>query len=30
MITELSLDKFKEAAKIVKNVTVPTNLIYSD
>lgn len=30
MITELSLEKFKEAAKIVKNVTVPTNLIYSD
>lgn len=30
MITELSLEKFKEAAKIVKNVTLPTNLIYSD
>lgn len=30
MITELSLEKFKEAAKIVKNVTNPTNLVYSD
>ena len=30
MITELSLEKFKEAAKIVKNVTVPTNLIFSE
>lgn len=30
MLTELSLEKFKEAAEIVKNVTVPTNLVYSD
>ena len=30
MIKELSLEKFKEAAQIVKNVTVPTNLVYSD
>lgn len=30
MITELSLEKFKEAAEIVKNVTNPTNLVYSD
>ena len=30
MIKELSLEKFKEAAQNVKNVTVPTNLVYSD
>ena len=30
MLKELSLEKFKEAAEIVKNVTKPTNLIYSE
>lgn len=30
MLADFSLDKFKEAAEIVKNVTVPTNLVYSD
>ncbi len=30
MMTELSLEKFEEAAEIVKNVTLPTNLIYSE
>lgn len=30
MMTELKLEKFEEAAEIVKKVTVPTNLIYSD
>lgn len=30
MMTELTLEKFEEAAEIVKKVTVPTNLVYSD
>ena len=30
MMTELTLEKFEEAAEIVKKVTLPTNLIYSD
>ncbi len=30
MLKELSLEKFKEAAEIVKNVTKPTKLIYSE
>ena len=30
MMTELTLEKFEEAAEIVKQVTLPTNLIYSD
>lgn len=30
MMNELKLEKFEEAAEIVKKVTVPTNLIYSD
>lgn len=30
MMTELSLEKFEEAAEIVKQVTLPTNLVYSD
>lgn len=30
MMTELTLGKFEEAAEIVKKVTLPTNLIYSD
>lgn len=30
MLKELSLDKFEEASEIVKQVTLPTNLIYSD
>jgi threonine dehydratase len=30
MMKELKLEKFIEAAEIVKNVTIPTNLIYSD
>ena len=30
MLADFSLDKFMEAAEIVKNVTVPTNLVYSD
>ncbi|MBQ1193994.1 MAG: threonine ammonia-lyase [Lachnospiraceae bacterium] len=29
-MTELTLEKFEEAAEIVKQVTLPTNLIYSD
>ena len=29
-MTELTLEKFEEAAEIVKKVTLPTNLIYSD
>jgi len=29
-MTELTLEKFEEAAEIVKKVTVPTNLVYSD
>lgn len=30
MMTELTLEKFEEATEIVKKVTLPTNLIYSD
>ncbi len=30
MMTELTLAKFEEAAEIVKQVTLPTNLVYSD
>ncbi len=30
MMTKLTLEKFEEAAEIVKKVTLPTNLIYSD
>lgn len=30
MMKELTLEKFEEAAELVKNVTLPTNLIYSD
>lgn len=30
MMTELTLEKFEEAAEIVKKVTLPTNLVYSD
>ena len=30
MMTELTLEKFEEASDIVKKVTLPTNLIYSD
>ena len=30
MMTELTLEKFEEVAEIVKKVTLPTNLIYSD
>ncbi|NLL93916.1 MAG: threonine ammonia-lyase [Clostridiales bacterium] len=29
-MTELTLEKFEEAAEIVKKVTLPTNLVYSD
>ena len=29
MMTELTLEKFEEAAEIVKKVTLPTNLILS-
>ena len=30
MMNELTLEKFEEAAEIVKKVTLPTNLVYSD
>ncbi len=30
MLNDLSLEKFEEAAEIVKKVTIPTNLIYSE
>ena len=30
MMTELTLEKFEEASEIVKKVTLPTNLVYSD
>lgn len=30
MMTELTLEKFEEAADIVKKVTLPTNLVFSD
>jgi threonine dehydratase len=30
MMTDLTLKKFEEAAEIVKKVTLPTNLVYSD
>ena len=30
MLDKLTLEKFEEAAEIVKKVTIPTNLIYSE